>query len=97
MFTVIENDNQCFNLKFLPILDTRHLDITLKTWTWVLRVRDTPVERGTELPGDVQLILDEFAYVMPDELPEGLPPLRDIQQAIDLVLNLQYLTFRPIR
>ncbi|XP_013729306.2 uncharacterized protein LOC106433007 [Brassica napus] len=37
------------------------------------------------LPPALSSVLTEFADVFPDELPEGLPPLRDIQHQIDLV------------
>ncbi|GKC10967.1 hypothetical protein Tco_1007749 [Tanacetum coccineum] len=36
---------------------------------------------------DVQAILGDFADVVPDELPSGLPPMRDIQHCIDFVLG----------
>ena len=32
-------------------------------------------------------ILEEFQDLFPNELPQGLPPLRDIQLQIDLVLG----------
>ena len=38
-----------------------------------------------DIPEIVKGVLDEFADVIPDDLPEGLPPLRDIQHQIDLV------------
>jgi len=30
-------------------------------------------------------MLEEFQDIMPEEMPEGLPPIRDIQRYIDLV------------
>jgi hypothetical protein len=30
-------------------------------------------------------MLEEFQYIMPEEILEGLPPMRDIQHYIDLV------------
>ena len=32
-------------------------------------------------------MLDEFLDIIPDEMSEGLPPTRNIQQCIDLVLG----------
>ena len=37
------------------------------------------------IPPKVPPILEEFQSVFPSDLPESLPPLRDIQHAIDLV------------
>lgn len=39
----------------------------------------------TDIPEDVKPILSEFEDLIQDELPDTLPPLRDIQHAIDLV------------
>jgi len=38
---------------------------------------------------DVSSLLNEFRNIVPDELPDVLPPLRDIQHAIDLVSGSQ--------
>ncbi|XP_031387093.1 uncharacterized protein LOC116200384 [Punica granatum] len=41
-------------------------------------------ERG-DIPPVVKSLLEEFRDVVPDEIPSGLPPMRDIQHHIDLV------------
>ncbi|GKA25564.1 aspartyl protease_2 domain-containing protein [Tanacetum coccineum] len=38
-----------------------------------------------DVPHEVKAILDDFADVVPDELPPDLPPMRDIQHCIDFV------------
>ncbi|KAK8936663.1 hypothetical protein KSP39_PZI012026 [Platanthera zijinensis] len=38
-----------------------------------------------ELPSELQVLLEEYKDVYPDELPSTLPPLRNIQHAIDLI------------
>ncbi|XP_071728633.1 uncharacterized protein [Rutidosis leptorrhynchoides] len=40
---------------------------------------------GVTLPTTVQHLLSQFSDLMPHELPKELPPVRDIQHAIDLV------------
>ncbi|KAK8940525.1 hypothetical protein KSP39_PZI010475 [Platanthera zijinensis] len=39
----------------------------------------------TSLPNDILSLLEDFKDIHPDELPSKLPPLRDIQHAIDLI------------
>ena len=36
-------------------------------------------------PNEVKEILEEFSSILPDDLLEGLPPMRDIQHYIDLI------------
>nr|GMD68104.1 Zinc finger, CCHC-type [Ipomoea batatas] len=37
------------------------------------------------IPGELHSLLKEFSDVVPEDLPDGLPPLHDIQHQIDLV------------
>jgi hypothetical protein len=38
-----------------------------------------------EIPLILQPLLEKFPYVISEEFPSGLPPMRDIQHHIDLV------------
>ncbi|GKB11401.1 putative reverse transcriptase domain-containing protein [Tanacetum coccineum] len=40
---------------------------------------------GDDVPNQVAPIIEEFADVFPNELPPGLPPMRDIQHCIDFI------------
>ncbi|PKI65503.1 hypothetical protein CRG98_014113 [Punica granatum] len=40
-----------------------------------------------DIPPVVKSLLEKFRNVVPDEIPSGLPPMRDIQHHIDLVLG----------
>ena len=42
-------------------------------------------EQDKEYPANVRKILDDFSDLWPAELPNQLPPLRDVQHAIDLI------------
>jgi len=47
--------------------------------------RTVPVEAERPVPQEVKRLLAEFVDLVPDELPKILPPMRNIQHAIDLV------------
>ncbi|GJQ99382.1 putative nucleotidyltransferase, ribonuclease H [Tanacetum coccineum] len=49
---------------------------------WLIAVEE--VVEDSEIPEAMIRLLEEFSNVFPDELPDGLPPLRDIQHDIDL-------------
>ena len=42
-----------------------------------------------DVPLEVKNLLDDFVDMVPDELPSELPPLRDIEHAINLVPSSQ--------
>ena len=41
--------------------------------------------KGTVFPPEIKKLLGEFPDVVPEEIPQGLPPMRDIQHAIDFI------------
>ena len=49
----------------------------------LVAIEETESEK--EIPKEVEPILAEFVDVVPEEIPHGLPPMRDIQHQIDLV------------
>lgn len=44
-------------------------------------------EKESDMPERAREVLVEFGDMLPDELPTGLPPMRDIQYQIDLLLG----------
>ena len=55
-----------------------------------LVAKEVPSESlSFDVPLEVKILLDDFVDMLPDELPSKLPPLRDIQHAIDLVPSSQ--------
>ena len=58
------------------------LEVKETDTVYVLVGKETTAD--LEVPKAAAPLISEFADVFPDELPEGLPPLRDIQHQIDL-------------
>ena len=55
-----------------------------------LVAKEVPADSSiVNVPLEVKNLLDDFVDMVPDELPSKLPPLRDIQHAIDLVPGSQ--------
>jgi hypothetical protein len=48
-------------------------------------IEGTPGFVSQEVLEGMRLMLEEFQDIMPEEMPEGLLPMRDIQHYIDLV------------
>ena len=51
----------------------------------VLIAREVPLALHEEPPEEVKSVLNQFQDVFPKDLPDHLPPMRDIQHTIDFV------------
>ncbi len=60
-------------------------DIESRSPELALVAKDTHVESNLEHSPIVVFLLEEFNDVIPDDRPDALSPMRDIQHAIDLV------------
>ena len=66
-----------------------------------LVARELHRETNEEQPEEVKSVLQEFKDVLPQELPDHLPPMHDIQHAIDFVPgatlpNLPHYRMSPV-
>ena len=67
---------------------------------WALTCKLVPKDFQNKYPQEIGAILEEFKDIFPEDLPKQLPPMRDIQHLIDLVLestllNLSYYRLNP--
>ncbi|XP_031378282.1 uncharacterized protein LOC116193680 [Punica granatum] len=72
-----EGNSYLSKSQFLQVMDR-----SSKAYALVLLEENE--ERG-DIPPVVKSLLEEFQDVVPDEIPSGLSPMRDIQHHIDLV------------
>ncbi|XP_022847564.1 uncharacterized protein LOC111370094 [Olea europaea var. sylvestris] len=73
--------------KGLHIISPMEFERTLvgDSVVFTLVVMEVPSHSTIESPVEVLSVLQEFRDVFPEDLPDHLPPLRDIQHAIDFV------------
>ncbi|GJR80379.1 putative nucleotidyltransferase, ribonuclease H [Tanacetum coccineum] len=76
------------------LLTLSHFEDELKMGDDVFVLIGKEVAKDSEIPVAMIPLLEEFFDVFPDELPDGLPPLRDIQHHIDLE-HVSQLPNRP--
>lgn len=69
------------------LLSAREFEKELKenSYGYALYVRQVSEESSPPPDPTLELLLHEFTDVFPTELPDGLPPLRGIEHAIDLI------------
>ncbi|XP_020677004.2 uncharacterized protein LOC110095705 [Dendrobium catenatum] len=86
----------------LNLLTAKDLGTKLESGAtlYALVAREVSVTQEEPVPEEVRELLETFADVFPEDLSHQLPPLSDIQHAIDLVLgaslpNLPYYRMNP--
>jgi len=48
-------------------------------------IRREVKQNDGKVPKELTTIIEKFQDIMPDEMPHLLPPMRDVQHAIDLI------------
>lgn len=69
-----------------PVLTIRQFTQVLKGEQLVLLVVNHEAKQDDGIiPNEIMKMLEEFQDIMPDEMPKQLPPLQEVQHAIDLI------------
>jgi len=63
---------------------------------YALVAQEVEPETESRIPGHIRPILEEFSEVLPKDLSGELPPMRDIQHAIDVVLTATLSNLSPL-
>jgi hypothetical protein len=72
--------------KQVPVLNMRQFSQVVNGEQMLLFVVRREVKQTDGLvPKELASILEKFQDIMPDEMPHQLPPMRDVQHAIDLI------------
>lgn len=50
-------------------------------------------KKSTNIPETIKPLFVDFKEILSDELPDGLPSMRDIQHHIDLVLSVSLYVY----
>ena len=78
--------SECFNQRVVALVEEYEAEKEIRAGSVVMAlaaIEETESEK--EIPKEVEPIMAEFVDVVPEEIPHGLPPMRDIQHQIDLV------------
>ena len=73
--------------KSLHLIGAKELETTISEGSpvWMLAMRKVCEDPKVDYPKEVASLLSEFHDVFSEDLPDYLPPMRNIQHAIDLV------------
>eukprot|EP00253_Pinus_taeda_P018649 PITA_18649 len=80
--TPMANNNHLLSMSMF-LVKMEHGDVVYA----LLPCGNSTADVTTDLPAEVQQLLAEFSDLMAEDLPPGLPPMRDIQHQIDLILG----------
>ncbi|XP_028056995.1 uncharacterized protein LOC114260987 [Camellia sinensis] len=86
---VTENKPKSLNILTKKCFQAESMELGVIYAVVVKEVSDLAAESVSELPTEVAKLLSHFSDVAPKELPDELPPMRNVQHAIDLIPGSQ--------